>query len=64
MMLSATCLFVRKKQELSYVTTDREGYRQYKSDPQICKNCPLLGECTRSKNKTRVLTRHVWQDSK
>ena len=53
-----------QKQELTYATTDREGYRQYKSDPKICKDCPLLEECTRSKNKQRVLTRHVWQDSK
>lgn len=53
-----------QKQELPYSTTDREGYRQYKSDPAICKDCPLLRECTRSRNKQRVLTRHVWQDSK
>ncbi|MCM3274342.1 IS1182 family transposase [Paenibacillus elgii] len=53
-----------QKQELTYTTTDREGYRQYKSDPEICKGCPLLSQCTRSRNKQRILTRHVWQDSK
>ncbi|MCM3270342.1 IS1182 family transposase [Paenibacillus elgii] len=53
-----------QKQELAYATTDREGYRQYKSDPEICKDCPLLSQCTRSRNKQRILTRHVWQDSK
>ncbi|WP_152547766.1 IS1182 family transposase, partial [Paenibacillus ehimensis] len=53
-----------QKQELTYATTDREGYRQYKSDPEICKDCPLLSQCTRSRNKKRILTRHVWQDSK
>lgn len=53
-----------QKHELKYSTTDREGYRQYKSDPQICKDCPLLQECTRSRNKQKVITRHVWQDSK
>ncbi|WP_116191799.1 IS1182 family transposase [Paenibacillus taihuensis] len=50
--------------ELVYSTTDREGYRQYKSDPKVCAECPMLQECTRAKNKQRVLTRHVWQDSK
>ncbi len=53
-----------QKQELAYATTDREGYRQYKSAPEICKDCPLLSQCTRSRNKQKVLTRHVWQDSK
>ena len=25
-----------QKHELNYSTTDREGYRQYKSDPKVC----------------------------
>lgn len=53
-----------QKHELAYVTTDREGYRHYKSDPKHCAQCPLLKECTRSRNMTKVITRHVWQDSK
>ncbi|SMF47781.1 Transposase and inactivated derivatives [Paenibacillus barengoltzii J12] len=53
-----------QKHELKYTTTDREGYRHYKSDPKHCVNCPMLSECTRSKNKTKVITRHVWQSSK
>ncbi|MFB0843347.1 IS1182 family transposase [Paenibacillus oleatilyticus] len=53
-----------QKQELPYATTDREGYRQYKSAPEICEDCPLLSQCTRSRNKQKILTRHVWQDSK
>jgi transposase len=51
-------------QKLSYRTTTREGYREYKSDPKQCKECPLLSECTRSKNKTKVVTRHVWEEHK
>ncbi|WP_248924449.1 IS1182 family transposase [Paenibacillus hamazuiensis] len=53
-----------QKHELKYTTTDREGYRQYKSDPNHCANCPMLKECTRSRNHQKVITRHVWQDSK
>lgn len=53
-----------QKQELPYSTTNREGYREYKSDRKHCASCPLLTECTRSKNKTKVITRHVWEDSK
>ncbi|MGN7942749.1 IS1182 family transposase [Virgibacillus sp. 6R] len=51
-------------QELVYRTTTREGYREYKSDAKKCSECPLLKECTRSKNKQKVITRHVWEDFK
>lgn len=47
-------------QILKYSTTNRKGYREYKSDPKICKNCPLLSDCTESRNHTKVITRHVW----
>ena len=51
-------------QKLPYRTTTREGYREYKSVPNQCSHCPLLFECTRSKNKTKVVTRHVWEEHK
>ncbi|HBI05158.1 MAG TPA: IS1182 family transposase, partial [Paenibacillaceae bacterium] len=37
-------------QQLKYSTTDRDGYRQYKSNAKECANCPLLSQCTQSKN--------------
>jgi transposase len=46
---------------LKYRTTNRQGYRQYHSDPQICRGCALRGQCTRSKNMVKVVARHVWQ---
>jgi transposase len=52
------------KYELKYSTTNREGYREYKSDPKQCATCPLLDQCTRSQNKQKVITRHVWEESK
>ncbi|MFN1208870.1 transposase, partial [Enterococcus lactis] len=51
-------------QLLAYVTTDRAGYRQYKSDPAICRTCPLLASCTSSRSATRLITRHVWADAR
>jgi hypothetical protein len=51
-------------QLLRYATTNRSGYRQYRSDPTICRACPLLASCTSSANATRVITRHVWQDAR
>ncbi|RWR14198.1 IS1182 family transposase [Siminovitchia fortis] len=49
---------------LHYSTTSRDGYREYKSDPKKCAACPLLKECTRSKNHQKVVTRHVWEEHK
>jgi transposase len=51
-------------QLLGYATTDRTGYRHYKSDPAICRDCPLIASCTTSANATRLITRHVWQDQR
>ncbi len=44
--------------------TDKHGYRHYKSDPAICRACPLLASCTASRNTQKIVTRHVWQDAK
>jgi len=51
-------------QRLTYATTDRSGYKQYRSDPDICRSCPLLASCTSNANAIRTLTRHVWQDAR
>lgn len=49
---------------LRYSTTNREGYREYKSNPAVCRTCPLREQCTKSKSMQKVITRHVWQDDK
>lgn len=51
-------------QMIPYATTDRGGYRHYKSDPAICRTCPLLASCTSSAKAQRTLTRHVWADAR
>ncbi len=51
-------------QLLAYATTDRTGYRHYKSDPAVCRECPLLASCTSNAKAERTLTRHVWQDAR
>ena len=45
-----------------YTTTTRNGYRQYKSDSKDCKDCPLRNKCTMSKNMTKVIERHLWEE--
>lgn len=56
------CYLCPNDQPLKYSTTNREGYREYKSDPCICANCPLLEQCTQSKLHQKVVTRHIWQE--
>lgn len=52
------------EKDLHYVTTNREGYKIYKSNSQDCKGCPFLSRCTKSKNHEKVITRHVWEIDK
>lgn len=47
---------------LSYRTTNRDGYREYKSDPKECAACPYMEQCTLSASHQKVVTRHVWED--
>lgn len=51
-------------QFLPYRTTNRQGYREYKSDPKQCRDCPLRDHCTRSRHHTKVVVRHVWEEAK
>ena len=49
-------------QPLHYSTTDREGYREYKSRRYLCKDCPTRGMCTQNAKCEKTVTRHIWQD--
>lgn len=56
------CYICPNDQILTYSTTNREGYREYKSNPHDCINCLHKKQCTLSRNSTKVVTRHIWQD--
>jgi transposase len=58
------CYLCPADQVLSYATTNRDGFREYKSNPKICKNCSLLNQCTTSRPHIKVITRHVWERHK
>lgn len=51
-------------QMIPYATTDRNGYRHYKSDPATCRGCPLLASCTTNAKAQKTVTRHVWADAR
>lgn len=56
------CYLCPNNQILKYSTTNREGYKEYKSNPKICRDCPDRMICTQSKNMTKVVTQHIWND--
>lgn len=55
------CYICPENQILRYSTTNREGYREYKSNAIICENCKNRYRCTESQNYTKIVTRHVWE---
>ena len=56
------CYICPNGQTPEYITTNRDGYREYKSKGRICANCPYLSRCTESKEHVKVVTQHVWQN--
>jgi transcription elongation factor Elf1 len=56
------CVICPKYQILKYTTTNKYGYREYKSAPEICGNCPSRARCTASKNCQKTVAIHIWKD--
>lgn len=55
------CYICPNNQILKDSTTNREGYREYKSWGKTCESCPYLNQCTESKNHVKLVTRHIWE---
>ena len=55
------CYICPNNQILKYSTTNRDGYREYKSSACQYGSCPYLSQCTESRNHVKVVTRHVWE---
>jgi len=47
---------------LSYSTTNKDGYMEFKSKPYVCQYCPTRNQCTQSRNFQKTVVRHVWQE--
>jgi transposase len=56
------CYICPNDKLLKYSTTNRDGYKEYKSNPADCDTCPFRDKCTSSKNKQKVVQRHVWEE--
>ena len=57
------CVLCPMDEVLPYTTTNRHGYREYTSDPEICIQCPELTRCTRSKNHQKKSLVHIYYDT-
>ncbi len=56
------CYLFPNNKVLSYSTTNREGYREYKSCGHVCSECIYLSRCTESKEHVKLVTKHIWDD--
>jgi transposase len=56
------CYICPNNKTLKYSTTNREGYREYKSCGVSCSNCTYLSHCTKSKDHVKLIIRHIWED--
>ena len=56
------CYICPNNQVLKYNTTNRNGYKEYKSNPNICEHCSMINQCTHSKNHQKVIVRHIWEN--
>ena len=56
------CVICPENEILRYSTTNREGYREYKSDAKKCANCPSRERCTESRNNQKTVARHIWSE--
>ena len=50
------CYICPNNQVLEYSTTNRDGYREYKSCGKVCESYPYLEQCAFSKNHVKLIT--------
>ena len=56
------CYICPENHVLEYSTTNRDGYKEYKSKGYQCKGCASIHQCTESKQHVKLITRHVWEE--
>lgn len=55
------CYVCPNGRTLEYSTTNRDGYREYKSCGAVCEHCPYLSRCTAGKDHVKIILRHIWE---
>ena len=54
------CYTCPNNQLLHYATTNRDGYREYRSCGAVFAGCPYPAQCTNSKEHVKTITWHMW----
>ena len=52
------CVICPENHILNYATTNREGYREFKSKGYSCALCPSIEHCTESAKHEKLVTKH------
>ena len=47
---------------LEYSTTNKNGYKEYKSNSKTCEFCEQREQCTHNKLFNKLITRHIWSN--
>jgi transposase len=55
------CYICPNNRVLNYSTTNRDGYREYKSCGLVCEGCQYLSQCTHSREHVKVVIQHIWE---
>lgn len=56
------CVLCPENKVLNYSTTNRDGYREFKSKGCKCEKCPSIGRCTESSKHEKLVTKHIWEE--
>ena len=56
------CVICPENKVLNYATTNREGYRKFKSKGYICEKCPSKHLCTENTKSEKTVVKHIWSD--
>lgn len=56
------CIVCPNNKVLRYTTTNRDGYKEFKSNPKDCEKCKYRDKCTNSKTHQKLVTKHIWSD--
>lgn len=56
------CVICPENQVLNYSTTNRDGYKEYKSKGYKCEKCPTKDKCTKNAKNEKTVTKHIWSE--
>lgn len=54
------CVLCPQNEILNYTTTNRDGYREFKSKGYICAQCSDKYRCTSNQKSQKTVMRHIW----